>query len=243
MKNKIDRLAMRARPPGSPVMVQNWDRLLFMHWPIQSELLRPLVPEALEIDTFEGKAWIGVTPFTLTGLRAPIGPAIPGLNSFHELNVRTYVHLDGAPGVWFFSLYASKRIPVLAARLAYALPYLKATIRVAVQGESIDYRLTRRTNPHTTFSATWRRGAPLRSPDRDSLAFFLVERYCLYAASDRNLFRARVYHVPWALDDVEDFEYSSTLMAREGLPEPREDPLLHYSESLKVEIWPPERLR
>ena len=86
----IDRLALRAKPQGTPVMHQNWNNLLFMHWPISVELLRPLVPEALEVDTFEGQAWIGMTPFNLNDLRLSGLPAVPGLSAFDELNVRTY---------------------------------------------------------------------------------------------------------------------------------------------------------
>ena len=87
-------------------MHQNWGKLLFMHWPIAAELLRPLIPAQLEIDTFEGSAWIGVVPFTMWGIRASFLPPIPGTSAFHELNVRTYVHCNGVPGVWFFSLDA-----------------------------------------------------------------------------------------------------------------------------------------
>lgn len=242
MKEKIDRLALRARPPGSPIMRQNWDRLLFMHWPMEARRLRPLIPSALEIDTFEGQAWIGVTPFTVSGLRPVVGPGLPGLKSFHELNVRTYVLFHGRPGVWFFSLYASKTIPVLAARLAYALPYVKATIQVEWSRGSIDYRLQRRSEKQTEFSASWRPGAALRAPDTESLAFFLVERYCLYAASGSQLYQARVYHVPWSLQDVERFAGHSTVIAAQGLPEPAGDPLLYYADTLSVDIWAPEKI-
>src|SRR5687768_155108 len=121
-----NRIAMRSRPPGSPLMHQTWEKLLFMHWPVPVEQIRPLIPAPLEIETFDGKAWIGVTPFKLTHLHPIPGPEIPGLNWFYELNVRTYVHHNGVPGIWFFSLDASKAIPVIAARLFYALPYMKA---------------------------------------------------------------------------------------------------------------------
>src|SRR5881296_4376481 len=106
----LDRLAMRARPQGSPVMYQNWGNLLFLHWPIDPTSIRPLIPEELEIDTSDGKAWLGITPFAMTGVRFVALPPVPGLESFLELNVRTYVHFKGMPGIWFFSLDASKLI-------------------------------------------------------------------------------------------------------------------------------------
>src|SRR5438477_9573339 len=112
----LDRLAMRARPPGSPIMEQRWEELLFLHWPIEQSTIRSLVPSALEIDTFDQSAWIGITPFRLSGLRVHPMPAIPGTDSFNEVNVRTYVHYDGKPGIYFMSLDASALLPALAAR-------------------------------------------------------------------------------------------------------------------------------
>src|SRR5262250_330528 len=98
-----DRLRVRERPSGSPVMFQSWHKLLFMHWQIPAAALRQLVPHRLTIDTFEGKAWVAVTPFTLRGTRPTFTPPLPWVSNFHEINVRTYVFLDGVPGVWFFS--------------------------------------------------------------------------------------------------------------------------------------------
>src|SRR4030095_6917429 len=114
----LDRLTVRHRPEGRPIMHQNWGKLLFLHWRIDEELLRPLVPAELEIDTFDGSGWIAVTPFTMWNIRAlpPFLPAVPGLSSMHELNVRTYVYFDRVPGVWFFSLDCNSAAAVLTAR-------------------------------------------------------------------------------------------------------------------------------
>jgi len=112
----IDRLSIRQRPRGVPLMHQNWGKLLFMHWPIDAEVLRPLIPAQLSIDTFDGQAWIGVVPFTMWGIRASFMPPIPGTSAFHELNVRTYVHHKGEPGVWFFSLDAANALGLGRAR-------------------------------------------------------------------------------------------------------------------------------
>src|SRR3954470_13859938 len=89
-----ERLALRERPSGLPIGQMNWGKLLFMHWPVAPEALRPLIPERLTIDTFDGAAWVGVVPFTMWGVRPTFVPPIPGLSRFHELNVRTYVHLN-----------------------------------------------------------------------------------------------------------------------------------------------------
>ena len=122
-------------------MHQNWGKLLFMHWAIDAETLRPLIPAQLTIDTFDGKAWIGIVPFTMWGIRASFLPPIPGTSAFHELNVRTYVHFNGVPGVWFFSLDAVNRLAIWGARTFYYLPYFNARMSLAQKGNAIDGRL------------------------------------------------------------------------------------------------------
>jgi uncharacterized protein YqjF (DUF2071 family) len=235
----INRLAMRARPDGEPIMHQNWANLLFLHWPIDDALIRPLIPAPLEIDTFDGQAWISITPFGMTGVRFASMPAIPGLDSFLELNVRTYVHHNGRPGVWFFSLDASKLIPALAARVIYMLPYYRATMDFMVNGNEFRFESQRTIGPSAGFSARWQAGVRLRDPDADSLAFFLVERYALFAGTSENLAMTRIYHHPWILEEAIVQEYRSTMLSALNLPEPSSAPLAHFSRVLNVEVWEP----
>jgi uncharacterized protein YqjF (DUF2071 family) len=109
-------------------MYQSWGKLLFMHWQTPPEAIRRLIPGRLSIDTFDGKAWVGLTPFTIWDARPIFMPPMPWLSDFHELNVRTYVHLDGVPGVWFFSLDANSKAAVIGARTFFHLPYFNAHI-------------------------------------------------------------------------------------------------------------------
>ncbi|HEU5237649.1 MAG TPA: DUF2071 domain-containing protein, partial [Pyrinomonadaceae bacterium] len=125
-------------------MNQNWGKLLFMHWPIDENILRPLIPSQLSIDKFDDRAWIGVVPFTMWGIRASFLPPIPGTSAFHELNVRTYVHYRGVPGVWFFSLDAANGPAVWGARNFYHLPYFSATMSLNQEGNTINYSSTRK---------------------------------------------------------------------------------------------------
>src|SRR4051812_29978695 len=121
--DSIDRISPTLEPDASAVMRQDWYHLLFLHWEVPPAELQQLLPPELTVDTFEGKAYVGLIPFTLTGVRPVLTPAIPGISSFHEVNVRTYVHRRGAdPGIWFFSLDASSTLAVGAARVAYHLP-------------------------------------------------------------------------------------------------------------------------
>jgi uncharacterized protein YqjF (DUF2071 family) len=220
-------------------MHQTWGKLLFMHWRIDANLLRPLIPNALEIESFDGSAWIAIAPFTMWDIRAfpPYFPALPGLSSAHELNVRTYVHYDHVPGVWFFSLDCNSAAAVLGARAFFHLPYYRADIDLEQGDDRIDYSLKRLDHPAATFAASWRIGDPSPRSQPGSLEFFLTERYCLYSEDDGELFRARIQHQPWPLQKAELMSFKSTMIESHGLPSPKGEPLLHYCEELSVEVW------
>ena len=237
----VDRLSIRSRPSGSPLVRQTWDKLLFLHWPIPAEQLRPLIPSRLAIDTFDGTAWIGVIPFTFWGTRPPLLPAVPLISSSHELNVRTYVHLDGVPGVWFFSLDAANPLAVLGARIGFALPYFQALMKLDEEGQAIRFS-SRRVHPGAPaadFAATWTGGEPMPELEPGTLDFFLVERYCLYAERGRKLYRARIFHPSWPLRRATLSALSSTMIESHGLRPPAGEPLLHFQAApLPVSIWP-----
>jgi uncharacterized protein YqjF (DUF2071 family) len=139
----IDRLSIRIRPPVWPVMYQTWGTLLFLHLPIAAERVRPLIPPRLSVNTFEGRAWVSVTAFTTWGIRPAFLPSLRVLSASHELSMRTYVHLDGVPGVWFISLGASNALAVWGARLALGLPYCLACRRLQERPSAIQFASTR----------------------------------------------------------------------------------------------------
>ena len=221
-------------------MHQTWGKLLFMHWRIDERELRPLIPERLEIDTFDGSAWIGIIPFTMWGIRAfpPYLPAVPGLSSAHELNVRTYVHYDRVPGVWFFSLDCNSMPAVMAARSFYHLPYYNADIDLEQRGNVIDYSCQRTDDPPAQFKASWSIGETVPCSHPDSLDFFLTERYCLYAEDDGQLYRARIFHQPWPLQTATINSWRSTMIEALGVKTREGEPVLNYAEEIDVDIWP-----
>lgn len=235
----LERLAVRERPQGQPLMHQTWGKLLFMHWRIDAKLLRSLIPQPLLIDEFDGSAWIAIAPFTMWDIRAfpPFIPPIPGLNSAHELNVRTYVHCERVPGVWFFSLDCNSAAAVLGARTFFHLPYFNAKIDLKQQDATIDYSLSRTDDPPADFDALWKIGNTIPFSHPGSLEFFLTERYCLYSEDRGRLYRARIHHQPWPLQKAELLSFDSTMIESQGLPAPTGDPLLHYCEELSVEVW------
>lgn len=219
-------------------MAQTWEQLLFAHWRVPVERLRGHVPPGLEVDTFEGDAWLGVTPFRVSGLRLRGLPPLPRLSSFLELNCRTYVTYGGErPGIWFFSLDASSRLAVEAARRLYRLPYFQARMAGPPRYRCARLRAER---PHVWECAYGPAGEAVPAQP-DTLAHFLTERYCLYAADDAGaLYRADIHHPPWPLQSARA-EIELNTMPPDGL-EPDGEPLCHYSERQDVLIWELERL-
>jgi uncharacterized protein YqjF (DUF2071 family) len=159
------------------------------------------VPEGLEVEEHSGSAWLGVTPFDVSGLRARGLVPLPLMSGFLELNVRTYVMRDGKPGIWFVSLDASSQLAVEVARYLYRLPYFRANITLRRQGGSILYDCSR--GEGKAFSAEYRPDGEVFHPADGSLEHFLTERYCLYAEHEGRLFRADIHHRPWPLQPAQ----------------------------------------
>jgi hypothetical protein len=247
----IDRIAPTLEPDQPVLLHQNWHHLLFLHWEIPAADLQALLPRRLTVDTFDGKAYVGLVPFTLTGVRPVMMPPLPWVSNFHEVNVRTYVHLEGRdPGVWFFSLDASSAIAVAAARAAYKLPYFDAEMRFDATDDPlplIDFE-SRRTDARGAMPANARiRYRPLEGPITPAapgtIEHFLVERYILYSEdSDRQLHRARVHHQPYPVQRAEVVELEETLIWAAGLRRADSVPLRHYAREVNVKVYPLERV-
>jgi uncharacterized protein YqjF (DUF2071 family) len=231
--------------PKEPwVMAQRWEGLLFAHWPIARERLERLLPAALTLDTFEGQAWLGITPFRITKLRLRGLPAVPGASAFPEINVRTYVTAGGKPGVYFFSLDAANPLAVTAARHWYRLPYFHAAFAVEARDGAVAYASRRRhaSAPPAEFAAEYRaRGAVSPAPV-GSLAWWLTERYCLYASDTAALYRAEIHHAPWPLQSAMVTVRRNTMAAPLGLTLPDAPVLVHFAARLDVNVWPPHRI-
>jgi uncharacterized protein YqjF (DUF2071 family) len=221
-------------------MSQVWHDLLFIHWSVSPGILQPLIAPGLELDLFDGVAWLGITPFWMSGVRLRGMPPLPGLSRFPELNVRTYVRREGRPGVWFLSLDATNPIAVRVARFAWHLPYQDARIEVRREGNGIRYRLERPSG--IRFEAEYAPTGDVEPALLGSLAHWLTERYCLYARSAGALYRADIHHVPWPLQPARVRISRSDLPAAHGieLAEPPAD--VRFSKRLAVAIWKPVRV-
>lgn len=242
---ELDRIAPTRRPPGRPSQFQRWLDLLFLHWRVPVEVLRPLIPSSLEIDTFEGAAYVGVVPFTMRDVRPTWAFSVPGISHFHETNVRSYVHRGGRdPGVWFFSLDAANALAVWIARTFWHLPYHHATMSLARDGDAIAYRSRRRRDESALCEVDYRVVGAASPAAVGTLEHFLAERYILYAGlPDGSLRLGRVHHAPYPLQSVELRSWREGLLAAAGIPRAEEAPLAHYAAGVSVDVFDLERIR
>jgi len=236
----IDRIAPTVRPGGRAAMRQRWSRLLFLHWPIRADEMWPLLPRGVDLDTHDGQAWVGLVPFVVTGARPVLLPAVPGLSSFVEVNVRTYVHYRGRdPGVWFFSLDASSRVAVFVARRLYHLAYRFAEMTADVRGDRVHFR-SRRIAPGPrpgTCAVEYEPRGAVAPAAAGTLEHFLLERYVLYSTDGRRLYQGRVHHPPYPTQAAAVDGLAEDLIAAAGLLRPPCDPLVHYASGVDVEVF------
>lgn len=227
--------------PESPwLMGQSWLDLLFAHWRVPEEALRKVVPPQLPLDSFDGATWLGVTPFCLRGLRLRGTVPAPVISSFPELNVRTYVSVEGKPGIYFLSLDADSCAAVHAARRAYLLPYHRARITVDHDEEGVGYDLIRtsKDGPPAYFKARYGPEGPELPIREGSLERWLTERYCLYTLDDeQRIQRGEIHHPPWPLREAWAEIETNTMATPFGI-ELEGEPLLHFSGRQDVVIWP-----
>jgi uncharacterized protein len=226
-------------PVRWPVMYQTWTWLTFLHWSYPPAVVQRHLPDSLQVHTFEGRAWVGVTPFFLEDLRTPVAPALPWFTSFPETNVRTYVRgPDRREGLWFFSLDAARPEPVLVAQSTYRLPYKWSAMTVERDGATVRYRSRRRWPGPTpaTSAITLEVGDPLAPEELDPFDHYLTARWQLYTTLGPVLARSNVEHEPWPLHRATVPELDQNLVTAAGLPEPLGEPVVHWSPGVRTRI-------
>lgn len=232
------------RPAAPWAMRMRWSELLFAHWPIDAGQVQARLPAGLNVDRFDGAAWLGVVPFVMSGVRARWLPPLPTAGRFCELNLRTYVVGGGKPGVWFFSLDAESSLAVAAARRWFHLPYFKARMSCTAHAERIEYASARtaRGAPTAELRASYAGLSEPRVARPGTLEHWLIERYCLYASDGTRVWRSDIDHPPWRLRDARAAFALNTLARASGFELPAREPLLHLAETQDVVAWAPERV-
>jgi len=238
-----DRLRVRRRPAKNPAMYQSWQELLFLHWDFPIDEVQATLPPELKVDSWDGRAWIGVVPFWMRGIRPRGCPAVPGISNFLELNLRTYVHDDrGTPGVWFYSLDANQRLAVWAARRFFHLNYQYARMESCRDEQTgwTDYLSLRQgAKPESECRFRYRPAGTAAPAAPMSFEFFLVERYVLFARSAQGvLYTGTVVHEPYQVSPVELPQWSDALFPLQGLTQPNRPPVhAVMSRGVDVEVF------
>jgi uncharacterized protein len=233
----IPRRSCRSRrvpvPPPLWVWSQHWLDAAFLHWRAPCDAVQSLLPAPLEAATCEGAAWLSLVAFRLR-VRPRGLPFVPGLSDLLEINLRTYVHCGGAPGIWFLSAHADNALAMGIARLLTPMPYLRAAMSYRREGDCFQFR-ARRASEEIEFSFLCRPDAHFRSAAPDSRDAWLLERYRLYARRPRGtLTFADVTHPPWRVQAIEPEQTINTLGDPWGLDLARPPDLAHYSPGVQA---------
>jgi uncharacterized protein YqjF (DUF2071 family) len=228
-------------PQGPWIMTQTWHDLLFAHWPVDRALVASQVPPGIALDLFDTEAWLGIIPFRMTNV-APRGvPALPWVSAFPELNVRTYVQVNGKPGIYFFSLDAGNPLAVGAARTMFHLPYFSASMKVVEQDGAVIYE-SRRTGSESSaaeLKVSYRPTGSVFQALPGTLEHFLTERYCLFTTDNAgHLHTVDIHHPPWPLQAAEATFDVNTMAEAAGLRLPSVSPLLHFAKRQDMVAWP-----
>ena len=232
--------------PDRPwIMTQTWHNLLFAHWPISPDGLRQHIPPPLELETFDGSAWLGVVAFRLSKIRLRRMPEVRLVSHFNEINLRTYVTFGGKPGVLFLSMDADNALAVSMARPWFRLPYTLARIEFRETSEcyTVDSRRTGQGLAEARFKARYRPSSPIYTAKPGTLEHWLTERYCYYSVTSRHLFRCEILHPPWPLQSACAQIEANTLAYPRGIDADSCSPLLHYAHRMTALIWRLERMR
>ncbi|MEV4165395.1 YqjF family protein [Nonomuraea dietziae] len=222
-----------------PVMYHRWSDITFVHWRFPPDVVQALVPGCLKVETFDGTAWVGLTPFLMEDVRAPGTPALPWLSRFPETNLRTYVRdARGRSGIWFLSMEAGRLPAALGGRAGYWLPYFWSDMSVRTDGSLRRYR-SRRYWPGPSGArcdVDVETGPDLAERELDELAHFLTARFRLFTVVAGRLASAEVEHPPWPLRHARLAGLDQDLLRVAGLPAPDQTPLLHASPGVPVRV-------
>ena len=229
-------------PVKRAVMVQQWRDLAYVHWRYPVDEVQGLLPAGLEVDVHDGAAWVGLIPFSMRNIGLPRLPAVPYFGSFPEVNVRTYVRLNGRPGVWFFSLDINRFLPALVARTTYLLPYCWGSADHTLDGKILNTRVQRRWPTSSNTSLSISIGNEIETPDETSV--FLSARWGLYSKGFRGSLRyAPVDHEKWPLYSATLLSLDDSLVMSAGLSAPQGEPHVMFSPGVSVRVGLPHRVR
>lgn len=239
---------VKHRPDPLPnerwLMTQTWEVLLFIHYPVEKDVVQQHVPPSLEVDTFEGTAWVSVVPFWTKNIRMHGLPPVPFASSFLELNVRTYVTYKEKKGVYFFSLDANHLPAVLIARTIFSLPYLHAKIHFSRFHDSIHFQSVRKHHGYSKacFEAIYKPTSDTFVAKKNSLEAWLTERYSLLLTKKNHVYIGHIHHKPWPLQHADVEMIANDVLSFLSTSLQNKKPFVHYSKYIRAFVWGLKRI-
>ncbi|ALC86812.1 hypothetical protein AM499_14000 [Bacillus sp. FJAT-22090] len=221
------------------VMTQEWRDVLFLHWPVSAKDIRDHIPSELKLDLYDNMAWLGLVSFQVKGNRPRLVPPIPGLSSYLELNVRTYVSYKGKSGVFFFSLDANNPVIVKLATIGNFLPYRQANIHLQKRNNifSVSSKVSNANSIPETLITSFEPMPEIM--EGTSLERWLTERYCLWTKINNDLYRVDIWHAPWKLQNVKGGVVENSMASFLKGDYQKNPPIAHYSKRKKVRSYLP----
>lgn len=227
-------------PSRNWIMRQTWNNLLFLHWPISPKQLQPFIPSPLQIDIFNQYAWIGIIVFCMGGIY-PRGFSLKSLTpKFKEINVRTYVLLNGKPGVYFLSLDVPDWASLTIAKRWYHLPYHPAKVSIQKEEQTFHCLSIRngKANSPISFNGKFKPISEVFFPQEGTLEHWLTERYCLYSTkTGDDIYCGEIHHRPWPLQIAEAEISHNTMFSPFEWDLSDVKPISHYAEGMDTLIW------
>ncbi|HWK22969.1 MAG TPA: DUF2071 domain-containing protein [Ureibacillus sp.] len=219
------------------IMKQTWNDVLFAHYPIQRKVLEKLVPRELTLDTFNDTGWITIVPYLTSSMHLRGLPPVPGLATYPGFNIRTYVNVNGKPGVYFFKLIAANYIASYAAKCFFRLPYSYMKINYRRPNDVIVFESEKKSG--IQLLCNYKSLSAAQPTEKGSMEEWLVERYCLYTVNKKGvIYRADILHEPWNLEKAEADFYENTLLSSLNIISETEKPILHYAKKRVIQFWP-----
>lgn len=216
-------------PKGKWSFYQEWNNALFLHWKVDPLELEELIPQELELDLIDGKAWISIVAFTMEKIRPRRLPYFSPVSNFDEINIRTYVKHRNKPGVHFLSIEGGKRLSCFVARSLSELPYRYSNMkRSKTEYSSCNHRFGEILSVNYNVANTI-------TPKSD-LDKWLTERYALFQDTETAINAFDIHHLEWPVFDVTLNELVVNYPRFNGFVSNVPDKI-HYSTGVKVLAW------
>ncbi|MEL4025318.1 DUF2071 domain-containing protein [Lysinibacillus endophyticus] len=213
------------------IMKQTWENSLFIHYPVRKEVLEPLIPCELALDTYDGVGWVSIVPYYIRDLRGKGLPPIPGTSEFPGYNLRTYIKGKDKPGIYFFYLGAGNFLAPKLARPFFRLPYMQENLKmwkgvdgIRFEGEQLSCHYVHKKKPF--------------NPKKGSLEEWLLERYCFYTLNKGKIFQCNIVHPSWVIYEANAEFHENSLLSKYKIDPLMYKPILHFSKRAEVKIWP-----